>query len=788
MSSASPVSIRQIRGRMARSILLIFLPISLIPLLIIGSIFYAFSRQQLAEQLRSAQPAAMSESASQAGSALLEILPANFRLVGALLFVLVLLVVGLEIWLAARYLTRPLNELVHTAARFVEGDWDQRAAVEKPNEIGLLARMFNQMAVQLSESSRSPTFSESEQREGKRQAISQLSQLAAQGTSLDDFLARALEMIVRYFGCSFAGVYLLEQAGPLGPNLAMLRHAISSPEFAETALASRFEEKAVDIDARSTTDWLVRKAIDTLRAQVSQSPEEPSLLEAAVPLVRGEQVLGVFDLFAASRTSENPMGPFSGRALPDLQAVANIVSLEVSGAAQKDRESSALPPADPTQEIAAREASLIYQSSHSIASAETAEQALDGVAQVLQGSVYASSIFMPGDASQPEALRLVYRNSPLDSYKKARITSLEDADRSSTTEAEPVISVEAIAPYLIIPGKLAPRPVIATDLDTSPLPGELLEASRQMGCDSAAFIPVLRGGQVAALLVLGRSSTARPSPAFTLLNLSPYVNLLDTLIMTQEKIRTNQGAQRRLAELQTIWNISQTISGETNLDALFRVLHKQVETVMGEIGSFGVALYDSSKDTIRIPYLVEAGKQIQVPPFPLGEGLTSIVVRTRTPLLLVEDTEAKALALGARLVGQPARSWLGVPLLFGGEVIGVIIVQDLDHENRFTEDDQHLLSTLAAQVAVVVRNAWLLETTLSRAQQERLLNEITAKIRRSIDIHDILKTTADELGAALGARSAHIEITRPGLLEPSPPDIPAQPEPLPVDSPEEATE
>jgi GAF domain-containing protein len=151
----------------------------------------------------------------------------------------------------------------------------------------------------------------------------------------------------------------------------------------------------------------------------------------------------------------------------------------------------------------------------------------------------------------------------------------------------------------------------------------------------------------------------------------------------------------------------------------------------------------------------------------LGEDLTSIVIFKRRPLLLSEEVEAKARTLGVWAAGLSARSWLGVPMLFGGEAIGAIILQDNQHERRFNEDHEHLLSTLAAQAAVVVRNAWLQETTRYRAEQDRLLNEITSKIRRSVDIQTILKTTANELGEALGAQRAHIEITRPRMIEPS---------------------
>ncbi len=156
--------------------------------------------------------------------------------------------------------------------------------------------------------------------------------------------------------------------------------------------------------------------------------------------------------------------------------------------------------------------------------------------------------------------------------------------------------------------------------------------------------------------------------------------------------------------------------------------------------------------------MYEEGHQLEIAPFPLGEGLTSIIVRTRKPLLLTDNVEEQSLALGAKIQGQPAKSWLGAPMLYSGDVVGAIIVQDIQQEKRFNEDDQRLLMALASQVAVVVHNARLLDETRQQALQERFLNEITAKIRRSPDIQSILKTTANELGAALGVRRAHIRI------------------------------
>jgi GAF domain-containing protein len=103
----------------------------------------------------------------------------------------------------------------------------------------------------------------------------------------------------------------------------------------------------------------------------------------------------------------------------------------------------------------------------------------------------------------------------------------------------------------------------------------------------------------------------------------------------------------------------------------------------------------------------------------------------------------------------------------GGEAIGALIVQDLENEERFTDDHLRILSTLAAQVAVAIRNTRLLEQTRQLADRERLLHEVTSRIRGSIDMRNILTTTATELAHALGARKARIElrVKEPASLE-----------------------
>jgi GAF domain-containing protein len=69
-----------------------------------------------------------------------------------------------------------------------------------------------------------------------------------------------------------------------------------------------------------------------------------------------------------------------------------------------------------------------------------------------------------------------------------------------------------------------------------------------------------------------------------------------------------------------------------------------------------------------------------------------------------------------------------------------------------------MLGTLGGSLAAIIANARLLEQLRAQAERERLIYDITSKIRRSTNMETILTTTASELTKAIGARGARIKI------------------------------
>lgn len=99
--------------------------------------------------------------------------------------------------------------------------------------------------------------------------------------------------------------------------------------------------------------------------------------------------------------------------------------------------------------------------------------------------------------------------------------------------------------------------------------------------------------------------------------------------------------------------------------------------------------------------------------------------------------------------GEEAESILFVPLRVGGQWRGFIKAA---YANRvdLSESEERRLMALASQAAAAAQGLHLLRQTQLRAERERVLREITARVRRATDVDVIMKTAVREVSRALG--------------------------------------
>jgi GAF domain-containing protein len=92
---------------------------------------------------------------------------------------------------------------------------------------------------------------------------------------------------------------------------------------------------------------------------------------------------------------------------------------------------------------------------------------------------------------------------------------------------------------------------------------------------------------------------------------------------------------------------------------------------------------------------------------------------------------------------------LMVPLISQNKVIGSMVYDLTSTEKSFTQNQVELAQTIAGQIATTLENANLFDQAVRRAERERQVTEITAKIRASNDPKQILETAISELRLAL---------------------------------------
>jgi GAF domain-containing protein len=98
---------------------------------------------------------------------------------------------------------------------------------------------------------------------------------------------------------------------------------------------------------------------------------------------------------------------------------------------------------------------------------------------------------------------------------------------------------------------------------------------------------------------------------------------------------------------------------------------------------------------------------------------------------------------------------ISVPIAIRGETIGMLSVQIPDEKN-ISENQMDLVNAVAERVALSAENARLFEETTRRAERERLVSDITVKIRSTNDPDAMIRIALDELKQALGASKVQL--------------------------------
>jgi GAF domain-containing protein len=258
-------------------------------------------------------------------------------------------------------------------------------------------------------------------------------------------------------------------------------------------------------------------------------------------------------------------------------------------------------------------------------------------------------------------------------------------------------------------------------------------------------VPMMVGREVRGVISLQNVDREN---AFSESDLRLLATLANSMSVALENARLFDETQRllketeeRAQELVIINDVQANLSARMDMRAMYQLVGDKLQEVF-DAQVVTIVEYDPQVDRGIWRYAVEKGQVLQIEPTK-PVGFSRYIIDMHQMILVNEDLAERRRELGGTIAaGQPAKSYLGVPLLMNNQVRGVISLQNVDHEHAFSQSDVRLLQTLASSMSVALENARLLEETRRRERENVALLDISRDISSTLESSTVLEGIA----------------------------------------------
>ncbi len=220
-------------------------------------------------------------------------------------------------------------------------------------------------------------------------------------------------------------------------------------------------------------------------------------------------------------------------------------------------------------------------------------------------------------------------------------------------------------------------------------------------------------------------------------------HVIGAMVRLQDKERLTSAVNARTRELmaqirereksellqESLYRISE-LTGDASID--IDTFYAKVHNIIGQLinaTNFFIAKYDSESNTIEYVYVVDAESAYSQRFFQtrkLSNHYSELVIRQQKTILLTKQDMKVLFESGqARKPTSGEYSWLGVPLIYSGHLIGVMAIQSYSEKTIYTEQDAELLKFVSTHISDAIKR----RETLDIERQSHELLEQQVKLR-----------------------------------------------------------
>jgi len=182
--------------------------------------------------------------------------------------------------------------------------------------------------------------------------------------------------------------------------------------------------------------------------------------------------------------------------------------------------------------------------------------------------------------------------------------------------------------------------------------------------------------------------------------------------------------------LSLLYQLTQMFNASLDLEEVLNIVIDEVITAIRAERGF-VMLYEQSGS---LDFKTARGidqTTINDPQFEISRSVVEQVAKSGESLLTSDAQKDESLSKQTSVVNLKLRSILCAPLKIKDKILGVIYVDNRLTAGIFTEDDMHLMSSIASSASIAIENARLYQVAVEKGRMERDL-QVARRVQSSL--------------------------------------------------------